>query len=76
MTHQFTDKEIAGDILSSIKTSCMGYMHGVLESQDPSIRQTFTDFQNQCLHDSEKVFRYMQDKGWYKVPMSHESNIS
>lgn len=76
MTHQFTDKEIAGDILSSIKMNCTGYMHGVLEAQDPSIRQTFMDYQNQCLHASEKVFRYMQDKGWYKVPMDHESTIS
>lgn len=72
MTHQFADKEIAGDILCSIKASCMGYMHGVLESQDPSIRQTFMDFQNQCLLDQEKIFRYMQDKGWYKVPMDNE----
>ncbi len=71
MIHQFSDKEIAGDILCSIKASCMGYMQGVLEAQDPSIRQTFTDFQNQCLLDQEKIFRYMQDKGWYKVPMDN-----
>lgn len=72
---QFTDKEIAGDVLSSIKMNCSQYLHGALEAQDQSIRQTFVDYQNQCLNSQERIFRYMQDKGWYKVPMNQDPNM-
>jgi spore coat protein CotF len=73
MPQQLSDKEIAGDILSGIKLSCASYLQAVLESQDQSIRQTFLDYQRQCLDNQEKVFRYMQDHGWYKVPMNQET---
>lgn len=73
MVQQLTDKDIAGDILSSIKLSCGSYMHAVLEAQDQSIRQTFMDYQNQCFDSQERIFRYMQDQGWYKVPMNQET---
>lgn len=73
MVQQLTDKDIAGDILSGFKLCCSGYMHGVLEAQDQSIRQTFKDYQNQCLDSQEKIFRYMQEQGWYKVPMNQET---
>lgn len=73
MAQQFTDKEIAGDILSGFKLSSSAYLHGVLEAQDQSIRQTFMEYQNECLRSQEKIFRYMQEQGWYKVPMNHET---
>ena len=75
MQQQLTDKDIAGDILSSIKLSCSSYLNAVLESQDPSIRQTFKEYQNQCLDQQDKIFRYMQDQGWYKVPMNQETTM-
>lgn len=74
MTQQLSDKEIAGDILSGIRMNCTNYMYGVLESQDQNIRQTFKDYQNQCIDDQEKIFRYMQEQGWYKVPMNQETS--
>jgi spore coat protein CotF len=73
MVQQLSDKDIAGDVLSSFKLSASGYLHGVLEAQDQSIRQTFVDYQNQCLSSQERIFRYMQDQGWYKVPMNQET---
>lgn len=73
MPQQLTEKEIAGDILSSIKFNAGGYLHAVMEAQDPSIRQTFFDYQNQCLTSQDKIFRYMQDQGWYKVPMNQDT---
>ncbi len=73
MVTQLTEKDIACDILSSIKFNAGGYLHAVMEAQDPSIRQTFVDYQNQCLASQDKVFRYMQDQGWYKVPMNKET---
>ena len=73
MVQQLTEKEIAGDILSGFKLNAAGYLQAVLEAQDPSIRQAFVDYQNQCLASQEKIFRYMQDQGWYKVPMNQET---
>ena len=72
---QLTDKDIAGDVLSSIKMNCSQYLHAVLEAQDQSIRQTFVDYQNQCMSSQERIFRYMQDKGWYKVPMNQDPHM-
>ncbi len=74
MVQQLTDKDIAGDVLTGIKMSSKGYMHGVLEAQDQNIRQTFQDYQNQCLDEQEKIFRFMQEQGWYKVPMNQETS--
>ena len=73
MVHQITEKDIAGDILSCFKFNAAGYLHAVMEAQDPSIRQAFFDYQNQCIASQEKIFRYMQDQGWYKVPMNQET---
>ncbi|NLA26644.1 MAG: spore coat protein [Firmicutes bacterium] len=73
MAQQLTEKDIAGDILSSIKFNASGYLHAVIEAQDQVIRQTFLDYQNQCLASQEKIFRYMQDQGWYRVPMNKET---
>lgn len=73
MTHQLGEKEIAGDILSGFKISAAGYLQAIMEAQDPEIRQAFQDYQCQCLESQEKIFRYMQDQGWYKVPMNHET---
>ncbi|NMD43305.1 MAG: spore coat protein [Firmicutes bacterium] len=73
MTQQLGEKEIAGDILSGFKLNASGYLHAVMEAQDPSIRQTFQDYQCQCLDSQDKIFRFMQEQGWYKVPMNQET---
>ena len=72
MPQQLPDKEIAGALLAGPKLSASSYLQAVLEAQDPSIRQTFKDYQDQCLEQHEKIFRYMQDQCWYKVPMNQE----
>lgn len=67
---QLNDKDISGDALNSIKLSCSSYMHAILEAQDESLRQTFKDYHDQCLNNQEQIFRYMQQQGWYQVPMN------
>ncbi len=67
--HQLTDKDIAGDVLTGAKQMAHGYMMAILESQDQNLRQTFTDFHDQCLRDHQDIFEVMNKKGWYKVPM-------
>ena len=73
MANQLTEKEIAGDILSGCKCCASGYLQAIMEAQDPGIRQVFIDYQGQCLAGQEKVFRYMQEQGWYKVPMNRDT---
>lgn len=73
---QFTDKDIAGDVLTGVKHMAQGYMYAVLESQDQNLRQTFMDFHNQCLTDQDQMFRLMNKNGWYKVPMILDENQS
>ncbi len=67
-----SDKDIAGDVLTSIKNGCNGYMYAVMESQDTNLRQTFKDYHDQLLDNQEQMFRYMQHQGWYQVPMNLE----
>ncbi|NMB35068.1 MAG: spore coat protein [Firmicutes bacterium] len=66
---QLTDKEIAGDVLTGTKHLSQGYMHAILESQNPNLHQTFIDFHDQHLNDHWQIFQIMQQNGWYKVPM-------
>lgn len=65
---QFTDKDIADDILTGVKHMSEGYMMAILESQDPNLRQTFKDFHDQYLNDHYRIFQIMNQNGWYKVP--------
>jgi len=73
MPQQLSEKDIASDILSGFKFNAAGYLHATMEAQDPGIRQAFHDYQGQCITAQEKIFRYMQDQGWYKVPMNQET---
>ena len=66
---QFTDKDIAGDVLTGAKHMAECYMTAVLESQDQNLRQTFMDFHDQYLNDHYRIFQIMKQNGWYKVPM-------
>lgn len=74
MQQQFTDKDIAGDVLTGVKHITQGYMTAVMESQDQNLRQTFKDFHDQCLNDQYQVFQIMNKNGWYKVPMILDEN--
>jgi spore coat protein CotF len=76
MQQQFTDKDIAGDVLTGTKHMVQRYMHAVLESQDQNLRQTFMDYHNQCLTDQHQMFQLMNKNGWYKVPMILDENQS
>lgn len=63
-----TEKEMTGDLLSSIKLTTTGYTHGVLEAADPQLRNTFKDYLAQCFSAHEKIFSFMEQNGMYKVP--------
>ncbi|MGI6328599.1 MAG: spore coat protein [Dethiobacteria bacterium] len=65
---QFTDKDIAGDVLTGVKHMAEGYMMAILEAQDQNLRQTFKDFHDQHLNDHYRIFQIMYQNGWYKVP--------
>ncbi|PKM79006.1 MAG: hypothetical protein CVU88_08060 [Firmicutes bacterium HGW-Firmicutes-13] len=72
-----TEKEMAGDLLSSLKLSATGYAHSVMESADPQLRNTFKDYLNQSFSAQERIFNYMQQNGMYKVPrIMDENNIN
>lgn len=71
---QFTDKDIAGDMLSGSKILSQGYMTAILESQDQNLRRTFQDFHDQCVSDHQQIFQMMQKNGWYRVPMILDEN--
>ncbi|MGI5875219.1 MAG: spore coat protein [Dethiobacteria bacterium] len=66
---QFSDKDIASDILSGSKLLSQGYMTAILESQDQNLRQTFQNYHDQCINEHHQIFQMMQKNGWYKVPM-------
>ncbi len=72
MPSGLSEKEMASDVLSSVKYTASNYMHAIMEAQDPALRQIFREYHDQLLDDQEQMFRFMHQQGWYQVPMKQE----
>lgn len=62
-----TDKEIAEDILTGKKyLSNYYYAPAVLETSDPSLRNTFQQVHNDAQSEAKRIFDYLSERGYYK----------
>jgi len=61
------DREIASDLLSSLKFSSNKYNDAILESKTDSVRQTFFDMHTDAVNCAKDVFNVMNARGWYKT---------
>jgi len=67
-TMRFSDKQIAGAMLSNHKNSAKNQMSAATECADPNVRQMLMSGSVTCCNQSYEVFLYMNQRGWYQVP--------
>ena len=60
------DQTIMQDLLLTTKGACDLYMHGVIESTTPNVRQAFNAALNSQLNIQDTIYRQMMQKGWYQ----------
>ena len=75
-TSQIDDRVIAGDVLATSKMladTCAKY---AIESYSPGVRQTMASIYMEKLSGNEKIFRFMENRGWYPVEKADQQSIS
>lgn len=65
--NQLDDQMCIEDVLSSQKFLSSNYNTAVQEAANPKLRQDLMEIQRQEQDAAQKVFSYMNQKGWYKV---------
>ena len=59
------DKNIMENLLLTCKGACDLFMHGSIESSTPNVHQAFTSALNKTLSMQERIYKQMEQKGWY-----------
>ena len=59
------DRAIMENMLLTAKGACDLYMHGAIESATPNVHQAFTTALNDTLSMQTKIYKQMEQKGWY-----------
>lgn len=68
MARQFSDREIAEDILTGHKyLANYYYAPAILESQNPELRSVLQQVYSDTQSEARQVFDYLNSKGWYPV---------
>jgi len=68
MARQFSDREIAEDILTGHKyLANYYYAPAILESQNPELRSVLQQVYGDTQSEARQVFDYLNSKGWYPV---------
>ncbi len=68
MARQFSDREIAEDILTGHKyLANYYYAPAILESQNPELRSVLQQVHSDTQSQARQVFDYLNAKGWYPV---------
>lgn len=74
---QFSDREIAEDILTSHKyLANYYYAPAILESQNPELRSVFQQVYNDTQAEARQVFDYLNSKGWYPVKPADNADLT
>lgn len=70
------DMEWMGILLYEHKLAASMLTSGILESADPKVRQHFSNLLNQTLDHQKQIFDLMNQKGWYKVELAPQEELS
>lgn len=74
-TSNLNDKIIANDILIDSRFITEAYAKSAVESSTPSVRQTLASLYMDGLSQNERVFRFMQQRGWYSVEKADQQQV-
>lgn len=66
-----SDRDMIGDLLSTIKSMSSTYHQAVLESANNEVRQTMATLHDDQVNYAKTLFDAMQARGWYKVEPAH-----
>ena len=61
------DRNIMENLLLTCKGACDLFMHGSIEASTPNVHQVFTTALNDTLSMQERIYKQMEQKGWYTV---------
>ncbi|MBL4933657.1 spore coat protein [Clostridium paridis] len=64
---KLTDQVIATDFLVAAKSAVRNYSIALTETTSPEVRQTLRNQLNHAIATHEKIFRYMEKKGYYNA---------
>lgn len=62
-----SDKDMVGDLLSTVKQMSSGYHMALLESVNQELRNTFSSLHDDQVTQARRLFDVMHQRGWYKV---------
>ncbi|HHY35865.1 MAG TPA: spore coat protein, partial [Firmicutes bacterium] len=77
MARQFSDREIAEDILTGHKyLANYYYAPAILESQNPELRSVLQQVHSDTQSEARQVFDYLNSKGWYPVKPADNADLT
>ena len=68
-------KLIMNTILTATKDMSDILYHGSIESSTPAIHTTFRSNLNECLDLQNEIYKFMEQKGWYKQEQVEQQKI-
>ncbi|MDH7576657.1 MAG: spore coat protein [Bacillota bacterium] len=74
--HKLNDQLCTEDLLSSQKFLMGNYNTAIYESANSDLRKDFVEIHRQEQDAAQKVFNFMNQKGWYKPPAADPKMIS
>ncbi len=69
------DRQLAEEMLLTIKGVCDLYLHGVIESSSPEIVDAFKDALCHSITMQKDIYGKMSEKGWYTTENEEAQKI-
>ena len=69
------DRNIMENMLVTAKSACDLYMHGTIESSTANVHQAFMGALNDCLNMQDKIYKQMEQKGWYASDIAPQQKM-
>ena len=69
------DRNIMENLLLTCKGACDLFMHGSIEASTPNVHQVFTTALNDTLSMQERIYKQMEQKGWYTVQQAPQQQV-
>jgi spore coat protein CotF len=66
-TTALTDRDICMELLADAKSNVKTLADACLEASTPEVRQYFGTELRHCLDEQDQIWRFAQQKGWYKA---------
>lgn len=69
------DKCIMENLLLTTKGACDLYLHATIEASTPNVNQTFCSALNSSLSMQDRIYKQMEQKGWYSSDNAPQQKI-